>query len=319
MSYSVQFSQTGEADVLQKVDLAISEPGPGEVRLRHHAIGLNYVDVYHRQGLYPLPLPAIPGVEAAGIVEAVGPGVTALKPGDRVAYVGVVGAYSQTRLLPAWRAVRMPDDIEFDLAGSVLLRGVTAFMLLTKVYPVSAGMSVLVHAAAGGLGMVLTRWAKSLGAEVIGTVSSVEKAELAKRAGADHIIVGRDADYAAEVGKLTSGKGVHLALDGIGGATLAKTIACVRPFGMTASIGQIAGPVPVVPLSALRSNALSRPSAMAFTADETAYRPAVVAVFEKMKEGLFEAPSRAYALADAIQAHRDLESGLIAGSALLRP
>lgn len=319
MSYAIQFSQTGGADVLQKVDAVPGEPGPGEIRLFQHAVGLNYVDVYHRQGLYPLPLPAVPGVEGAGIVEAVGEGVTLLQPGDRVAYAGAVGAYAHTRLLPAWRAIKLPEGLDFDLAGSGLLRGLTAYMLLTKVYPVSTGMSVLVHAAAGGLGMVLTRWAKSLGAEVIGTVGSAEKAELAKQAGADRVIIGREVDLAAEVGKLTSGKGVHLAIDGIGGATLAKSIASVRPFGMTASIGQVAGPAPAVPLSALRSNAVSRPSVMAFTTDEVAYGPAVTEVFKKMAAGILDKPSRFYDLADAVQAHRDLEAGLITGSAVLRP
>lgn len=217
MSYAIQFAQTGEADVLQKVNVEPEDPGADQIRIRHSAIGLNFVDVYHRQGIYPLPLPAVPGVEGAGVVEAVGEGVTNVTVGDRIAYAGVVGAYAETRLLPAWRVVKLPDSLDFDLAGSTLLRGLTAFMLLHKVYPVSAGMVILVHAAAGGLGTILVRWAKSLGVEVIGTVSSLEKAQLARQAGADHVIVGRDVDLAVEVGKLTGGQGVHLAIDGIGG------------------------------------------------------------------------------------------------------
>ena len=318
MSYAIQFAQTGEADVLQKVNVELEDPGADQIRIRHSAIGLNFVDVYHRQGIYPLPLPAVPGVEGAGVVEAVGEYVTNVKVGDRVAYAGVVGAYAETRLLPAWRAVKLPDSLDFDLAGSTLLRGLTAFMLLHKVYPVSAGMVILVHAAAGGLGTILVRWAKSLGAEVIGTVSSLEKAQLARQAGADHVIVGRDVDLALEVEKLTGGQGVHLAIDGIGGATLAKTIASVRPFGMTANIGQVAGAPPAVPLSALRSNAFSRPSVMAFTANEAAYRPAVMAVLEKMEAGVLDTPSRTYELTDAVAGHRDLEAGMITGAAVFR-
>ncbi|MCJ8508434.1 quinone oxidoreductase [Rhizobium lemnae] len=318
MSYAIQFAQTGEADVLQKVSVDPKDPGADQIRIRHSAIGLNFVDVYHRQGIYPLPLPAVPGVEGAGVVEAVGERVTNVKVGDRVAYAGVVGAYAETRLLPAWRAVKLPDSLDFDLAGGTLLRGLTAFMLLHKVYPVSAGMVILVHAAAGGLGTILVRWAKSLGAEVIGTASSLEKAQLASQAGADHVIVGRDVDLAVEVGKSTDGQGVHLAIDGIGGATLAKTIASVRPFGMTANIGQVAGAPPAVPLSALRSNAFSRPSVMAFAASEAAYRPAVMSVFEKMEAGVLDMPSRTYELTDAVAAHRDLEAGVITGAAVFR-
>lgn len=318
MSYAIEFVQTGEADVLQKVNVEPEDPGTDQIRIRHYAVGLNFVDVYHRQGVYPLPLPAVPGVEGAGVVEAVGEGVTNVMVGDRVVYAGVVGAYAETRLLPAWRAVKLPDSLDSDLAGSTLLRGVTAFMLLHKVYPVSAGMVILIHAAAGGLGTILVRWAKSLGAEVVGTVSSSEKAQVARQAGADHVIVGRDVDLAVEVGKLTGGRGVHLAIDGIGGATLAKTIASVRPFGMTASIGQVAGAPPAVPLSALRSNAFSRPSVMAFAANEAAYRPAVMAVLEKMEAGMLDVPSRTYELMDAVAAHRDLEAGMITGAAVFR-
>lgn len=318
-SLSMQFSALGGPEVLLPVEGPCPLPGPGEVLIAQQAIGLNFVDVYHRSGLYPLPLPGIPGVEGAGVIEAVGEGVEHVAVGQRVAYAGAVGAYATHRLLPAWRAIPLPDALAFEQAGSNLLRGLTAHMLFSHVYPLRPGRRVLVHAAAGGLGSILVRLSKRLGAEVIATVGSAEKEALARGHGADHVIVGRDVDFAAEVAALTAGDGVHLAVDGIGGSTLARTIACVRPFGMTASIGQVAGAAPPVPLSALRSNALARPSVMAFTTNREAYGPAVEAVLSLMQEGLFEAPQQVYALSEAARAHADLEAGRITGSAWLRP
>lgn len=319
MPYQMQFSTIGAPTVLQRREVQLPEPGPGEVRICAAAVGLNFVDVYHRTGVYPLTLPAAPGVEGAGVIEAVGPDVTDLTAGQRIVYAGVVGAYADERILPAWRAVPLPDALPAEMAGSCLLRGMTAYMLLRKLYPVSAGMSVLVHAGAGGLGSVVTRWAKLLGAEVIATVSSEEKAEMARAHGADHVIVGRDVDLVRRVEELTDGKGVHLAIDGIGGSMLEKSMASVRPFGMTACVGQVGGVAPPVPLSALRSNALARPSVMAFSTDRQAYRPAVEAVLAVMQRGIFEGPSRRYALDQAAIAHADLEAGQIVGSALLVP
>ncbi|MCO5734588.1 quinone oxidoreductase [Rhizobium sp. SSA_523] len=319
MPYQIQFETPGAADVLHRVETALPEPGPGEVRIRQTAVGLNFVDVYHRSGLYPLPLPGVPGVEGAGIVEAVGEGVDQLTPGQAVAYAGAVGAYRDQRLLPAWRAVAIPPGLAPEVVGSSLLRGMTAHMLFSKVYPLGKGMTVLVHSGAGGLGSLLIRWAKDLGAKVITTVSSAEKAVLAERHGADHVIVGRDVDLAAAVLPLTDGQGVHMAVDGIGGDTLQKTMASVRPFGMTASIGQIAGPIPPVPMSAFRVNAVSRPSIVAFSANADDYRPAVEAAFDRMQRGLFSKPDRHYRLDDAADAHRDLEAGKIVGSAVLIP
>lgn len=319
MPYQMQFSTTGAPDVLQKREVQRPEPGPGEVRIRQEAVGLNFVDVYHRTGVYPLALPAVPGVEGAGVIEAVGPDVIDLRLGQRVAYAGVVGAYADQRILPAWRAVPLPDALAIETAGSCLLRGMTAYMLLQKLYPVSAGMSVLVHAGAGGLGSVVTRWAKLLGAEVIATVSSEEKAEISRSHGADHVIVGRNVDLVRRIEELTDGKGVHLAIDGIGGPMLEKSIACVRPFGMTACVGQVGGIAPPVPLSSLRSNAFARPSVMAFSTDREAYRPAVETVFSMMQRGILDGPSRRYALDQAAVAHADLEAGQLMGSALLVP
>ncbi|MBT9372686.1 quinone oxidoreductase [Rhizobium sp. CSW-27] len=317
--FSMQFSAIGGPEVLQPVEHSRPVPGPGEVLIAQQAIGLNFIDVYHRSGAYPLPLPGIPGVEGAGVVEAVGEGVETVAVGRRVAYAGAVGAYATHRLLPAWRAIPLPDALAFEDAGSNLLRGLTAHMLLSHVHPLRPGMRALVHAAAGGLGSILVRLAKRLGAEVIATVGHADKAAMARAHGADHVIIGRDIDLAAEVAALTAGEGVHLAIDGIGGSTLARTIACVRPFGMTASIGQVAGVAPPVPLAALRSNALSRPSVMAFSANREAYGPAVEAVLALMQQGLFDRPQQVYALADAASAHADLEAGRIVGSAWLRP
>lgn len=319
MPYQMQFSTIGAPTVLQRREVQLPEPGPGEVRIRQAAVGLNFVDVYHRTGVYPLTLPATPGVEGAGVVEAVGPDVADLRVGQRIAYAGVVGAYADQRILPAWRAVPLPEGLATETAGSCLLRGMTAYMLLQKLYLVSAGMTVLIHAGAGGLGSVVTRWAKLLGAEVIATVSTDEKAEMARAHGADHVIVGRDIDLVRRVEEMTGGKGVHLAIDGIGGPMLEKSIASVRPFGMTACVGQVGGVAPPVPLSALRSNALARPSVMAFATDREAYRPAVEAVLAVMQRGIIEGPSRRYALDQAAIAHADLEAGQIVGSALLVP
>ncbi len=319
MSYVMRFSKVGGPEVLERCGVEVAAPGPGEVRIRQQAVGLNFVDVYHRTGLYPLPLPASPGVEAAGVVEALGPGVEHLRIGQAVVYACAVGAYADQRVLPAWRTIALPESIDPEEAGGCLLRGLTAYMLLTKVYPVGAEMTVLVHAAAGGLGSVLVRWAKVLGATVIATVGSPEKKAVALGHGADHVLVGRDLDLAQDVAALTDGKGVHLAIDGIGGSTLLKSVASVRPFGMTASIGQIAGTPPPMPLSAFRSNGLSRPSVMAFGADPVDYAAGADAVFAMMQRGVFDRPNRRYALNDAASAHADLEAGRIVGSAIFIP
>lgn len=319
MSLVMQFAHPGLPDCLQPADRDVGLPGPGEVRIRQHAIGLNFIDVYHRTGLYPLPLPAVPGVEAAGVIEAIGEGVHDLAVGQRVVYACVPGAYAQSRLLPAWRAISLPDHISFERAGANLLRGLTAHMLLTRVYPVVPGTVMLVHAAAGGLGSIVTRWAKRLGATVIGTVSAEEKVEAVLGHGADHVIVGRDADYATQVAALTSGKGVHFAVDGIGGTTLGRTLACIRPFGLLASVGQASGPPPPVSVDQLRSIALARPSVMAYGSDPAVYRKAAADVLAVADETLFGTPGTRYALADAATAHADLEAGRIIGHAVLMP
>lgn len=323
MDIQVEITKPGAADVLAVTSCAERQPGPGEIRLRQHAIGVNFVDIYHRTGTYPLPsYPVVPGVEGAGIVEAIGEGVDTIKVGDRVAYAGLpLGAYASLRLLPAWRAIRLPDSVPFELAAGSMLRGLTCAMLTTRIYPVAAGDTILIHAAAGGLGQYLTRWAKHLGATVVGTVSSDAKAEIARKAGADHLIVGRDADYVTQVLALTDGKGVPFVVDGIGGEAFARNFQAVRPFGIVASVGQAAGPIPPLPVTALSPKAasLSRPSVIAYINDQAAYQNAAQTLLDMMARGVTAAIGGTYALKEVQQAHRDMETGRTAGSLILLP
>jgi NADPH2:quinone reductase len=315
--------EPGGIDRLELRPCPAKSPGVGEIRLRQEAIGVNFLDIYHRTGDHALPMPAVLGVEGAGVVEALGEGVGSLQPGDRVVYAGApVGAYASTRLLPAKRAIRLPDDIPARVAAAGMVKGLTVHMLVNRVYPVVAGTVVLVHAAAGGLGTVLTRWLKMLDAIVIGTTSSAEKAATARRNGVDHVIVGRDTDLAAEVGRLTDGKGVDYAIDGIGGTTLAKTLASVRKFGTVASIGQAGGPILPIPIEALgpaRALTLCRPSVMAYSAEPETYARAAADVLAMMKLGIAADIGGEYSLDDAAKAHAALESGQSVGSLVLVP
>ena len=319
MNIQLRITEPGGPEMLEVANAAPPVPGPGEIRLRQHAIGVSFIDIYHRRGLYPLPEPRVPGVEGAGIVEAVGPDVEALRIGDRVAYAGVPGGYASTRVLPAWRALRLPDDISFEIAATSMLRGLTAHMLLTVTYPVGPGTVLLVHAAAGGLGVVLTRWAKHLGATVIGTASTAEKAAFAAANGADSIIVGRTADLVQEIAGLTDGKGVDVVIDGIGGDMLRTSLKCVRPFGTVASIGWVAGPVPPIRIEDLGLAALAKPSVMAYSADRTRYAEASPAVIAALKTGIVSEIGGRYPLAEAAKAHADLEAGRATGSLVLLP
>lgn len=319
---AIRMIRPGGPEELAVVDWPAEPPGPGEIRLRHEAIGVNFIDVYHRTGLYPLPEPAIPGVEGAGIVEALGEGVTGLEIGRRVAYAGAPGAYTATRLLPAWRAVPLPDAIGARTAAASLLRGLTAHMLLTRTHPLRPGETVLVHAAAGGLGAILTRWVRHLGGTVIGTAGSDAKAEVARANGADSVIVGRQADVVGEVMRLTGGRGADFVVDGIGGAMLGKSFACARRFGTVASVGQAAGPIPPVPVEAigpLRSLTFARPSVMAYAAERETYPGAMRAVLAMIEAGIAAGDGPSYPLAEAARAQADLEAGRITGSAVLRP
>ncbi|PAQ08330.1 quinone oxidoreductase family protein [Mesorhizobium temperatum] len=322
MDIAVTLLATGGIDQLRVLECAPQSPGPQEIRIRHEAIGVNFLDIYHRKGIYPLPsYPAVLGAEGAGIVEAVGSEVTLLVSGDRVAYAGApVGAYSSTRLLPAKRAIKLPDGVGSHTAAASTLKGMTAYMLLNRTYPVKPGGIILIHAAAGGLGAILVRWAKHLGATVIGTVSSEEKATLARSHGADHIIVGRDADLVQHVLDLTDGRGVDVGYDGIGGAMLAKTIQCIRPFGTAVSFGQAAGPIPPVSLDQLRPNrTLAHPSIMAATGDQAFYTEAAAALIDAFHLKITAAIGEEFALNDAARAHIELEAGRTTGSLLLIP
>ena len=317
----VRVRTPGGVEQFEIADVELPPPADGEIRLRQTAIGVNYVDVYQRSGLYPMPPANIPGVEGVGVVAGVGPHVTSISVGDRVAYAGApVGAYASERNLPAWRAIQLPSALSDVQVASVFVKGITAHMLLHRVYPVGSGTTILAHSAAGGLGQLLTRWAVHLGATVIGTVGSEAKAGIARQAGARHVIVGRDADFAARVAELTNGRGVDVAYDGVGGATLAKTLACVRPFGVVASIGQSGGPIPpldVLDLGPRRSLMLARPSVMAYMNDTAAYAVAAEAVLTAIAGDVLRVTGKAYRLSEAGQAHAELESGRTSGALYL--
>jgi NADPH2:quinone reductase len=320
----VRIHAYGDASVLQVEPIELPPPAPGEVRVRHSAIGVNFVDIYHRTGLYLLPsLPATLGVEGAGMIEAVGAEVSAFVPGQRVAYAGApVGSYASARNLPAERLVALPDAISFEQAAGALLRGITAHMLFSHVRQVGAGDTVLVHAAAGGLGLVLVQWAKTLGARVIGTVGNRAKAELALAHGLDRAVLYREEDFVAAVKDFTGREGVHYAIDGIGGDTLRRTLEAVRPYGMVASIGQVAGDIGMIEpalLGPYRSIALSRPGVFRFMTDLQRYREGAEATLVRLEAGMKILIGKELPLAQAKEAHRLLEAGQTVGSVLLRP
>jgi NADPH2:quinone reductase len=317
----MQMERVGGPEVLRLADVAVPAPGPGQVRVRQTAIGVNFVDVYYRSGLYPLPsLPQALGVEAAGVVEALGEGVSGFAPGDPVVYGGLpIGSYAAVRNVAAERLLPLPETISPRIAAAALLRGLTAHMLLFRVFRLQAGQSLLIHAAAGGVGLLLTQWAKRLGALTIGTVGSEEKAALALAHGLDHAILYRQDDFVAATRALTGGQGADFAVDGIGGDTLAKTVSTLRPFGIVASIGQPAGPIPPIDVHSLRCVSLARPSILQGIADVTAYRAAAQDLFALLADGLKVEIGAEFPLAEAARAHTELESGRTRGSVLLIP
>jgi NADPH2:quinone reductase len=324
MTLTISMMAPGGVDVLRPTYVELSQPAGGEVRLRHTAIGVNFVDVYQRLGLYPVPgMPATLGVEGVGVIEAVGPDVKTFRPGERVAYAGLpIGAYAEARNIPASRLVRVPDEIDDRTAAAAMLRGITAHMLLYRVCQIRQGTAVLIHAAAGGLGLILTQWAKRLGAKVIGTVSSRNKADLALSHGLDHAILYREVDFVAEVRRLTDGAGVDVAYDGVGGDTLVRTLDATRLFGTVISIGQASGALPAIALGELgprRSLSLARPSVFAYADHQQSYETAARELFDELRRGLKIKVGAELPLSDVGDAQSRLEQGATVGSILLRP
>ena len=321
MPHAIRVHEAGAPEVLKWEEVDVGEPGPGQVRLRQEAAGLNFIDVYHRTGLYPQPLPFTPGVEGAGVVEAVGEGVADLKVGDRVAYGGPVGGYAEARLVPADRLVKLPDTISSEQAAAMMLQGMTAEMLLKRVYPVKSGETILVHAAAGGVGLILCQWAKALGATVIGTVSSDEKAELARANGCDHPIIYTRQDFVAEVERITGGAKVAVVYDGVGKDTFMKSLDCLARRGMMASFGNASGPVePFDALLLARKGSLflTRPTLYDYTFDAADLQQSARTLFDVVGSGKVRIEiGQRFALADAAEAHRALEGRRTSGSTVL--
>jgi NADPH2:quinone reductase len=325
MTHAIRIHETGGPEVLTWEEVEVGDPGPGEVRLQHAAVGLNFIDVYHRSGLYPLAaLPAVIGMEGAGRVEAVGEGVTDLKPGDRVAYAGIPpGAYAEARLIPAHRLVRLPDGISDQQAAGMMLQGMTVQYLIRRTYRVAKGDTVLFHAAAGGVGLIACQWLKSLGARVIGTVGSDEKAELAKAHGCDHPINYRSEDFVARVKEITDGEGVPVVYDSVGKDTFEGSLDCLRPLGMFVGFGNASGPVPPFNMGILAQKGslfLTRPTLMTYTAKREDLLSSANELFDVvLSDEIKIEVNQSYPLAEAAQAHRDLEARKTTGSTILQP
>ena len=323
MSKAIRMHETGGPEVLRWEEVTIGPPGPGEVHLRQSAVGLNFIDVYHRSGLYPLPkLPATPGMEGSGIVVAMGEGVEGFAPGDRVAYAGLPpGAYAEERLIPAHRLVLLPDAISDLQAAGMMLQGMTVQYLLRSTFHVKPGDTILFHAAAGGVGLIACQWAKALGATVIGTVGSPEKAELARKHGCDFPLLYQEEDWVSKVKEITDGEGVPVVYDSVGGETFMKSLDCLRPLGLLASFGQASGPVaPFDPalLAAKGSLFLTRPTLMTYTADRTDLLASATDLFAVVQSGDVSIEvNQTYPLSEAAQAHRDLEARKTTGSTVL--
>ncbi len=324
MSKAIRFSETGGPEVLTFQDVEVGNPDEGQVRLRQTAIGLNYIDTYHRGGLYPLPLPSGLGLEAAGIVEAVGPGVTHVKVGDRVAYAGgPPGAYAQSRVMPAAPLVKLPDGIADREAAAMMLQGMTAQFLLRRTYKVQAGETVLFHAAAGGVGLIACQWLKALGATVIGTVGTPEKAALAKAHGCDHTILYTEENFVERVRELTGGAGVPVVYDSVGKDTWEGSLDCLQPRGLMVSFGNASGAVPpfnIGQLAAKGSLYVTRPTLMSHIGKRDELEASARDLFDVVASGKVKIEvKQSYALADAAQAHRDLEGRKTTGSTILLP
>jgi NADPH2:quinone reductase len=325
MSKAIRVERPGGPEALQWADVPVGQPGPGEALVRHTAIGVNFIDVYHRRGFYPLPsLPAVIGLEAAGRVEAVGPGVTEVVVGDRVAYAGgPTGAYSEIRAIAAYRLVKLPDGIDDRRAAAMMLKGMTAEYLLRRTYAVKPGDAILVHAAAGGVGLIVCQWGKTLGATVIGAVGTKDKVELANTHGCDHVIVTGEEDVVARVREITGGEGVSVVYDSVGKDTFMRSLDCLRPRGLMVSFGQASGMVPPLDISILSAKGslfLTRPTLMTYTASREDLMASAAALFDAVLRGVVRIEVRqTYPLRDAARAHADLEARKTTGSTVLIP
>ena len=319
----VRIHRTGGPDVLSLESETLAAPAPGEVQLRQTAVGLNFIDVYHRTGLYPLTLPAVLGREAAGVVEAVGPEVTGLRPGMRVAYPMATDAYASARNIRADQVVPLPDGVEDRQAAAMMLKGLTAWYLLRRTFPVTRGTTVLVHAAAGGVGLIACQWAAALGATVLGTVGSRAKAELAETHGCKHPIVYTEEDFVARVRALTAGRGVDVVYDSVGKDTFPRSLDCLRPKGLVALFGQSSGPVPPFDLQVLSQKGslfVTRPTLAAYIAEKAELQAGAAELFEAVQGGQVRIEiGSTYPLRDIQQAHRDLEARKTTGSTILLP
>lgn len=324
MPFAIRIHQTGGPEVLQWEEVTVGDPGPGEVRMHHTAIGVNYVDTYHRSGLYPVPLPAIIGREAAGIVDAVGPGVTEFAPGDRVAYcTGSLAAYSEVRIAPVERLIKLPDGITDAQAASMMLKGLTVQYLFRRTYPLKAGDTILFQAAAGGVGLIACQWAKALGVTMIGTVGSDEKAELAKAHGCAHTIVYTRENFTERTRELTGGKGVPVAYDGVGKDTFLGSLDSLAKFGLLVIFGNASGPVANLNTGMLAQKGslyLTRPTLDTYAGTRAELLAMADDLFKLVLAGKIKVePSKIYALKDAAEAHRELESRRTTGSMILVP
>jgi NADPH2:quinone reductase len=323
MAKAIRIERTGGPEVLQLADVKVGPPGAGEARLRQTAVGVDYVDVYHRSGLYPLTLPTGIGVEAVGVVEEVGAGVDRVSVGDRVAYLASPGAYATERVVPAEKLVRLPDAISDATAAGAWLKGLTAAALLTRAYPVKAGETVLVHAAAGGVGSFMCQWLRAIGATVIGVVSTDEKAVTARLLGCNHVVVSPREDFVAKVKEVTAGRGVPVVYDGVGKATFEGSLDCLQPLGTMVSFGNASGPVPPVDVGLLGRKGslfLTRPSVFHYVARREDLERYAGLLLDLVGSGKVKVDvSRTWPLAQAAEAHRALESRGTTGSLVLVP
>lgn len=326
MAKAIRIYEQGPPEAMKWEDVEVGPPGAGEIRMRHEAIGLNYIDTYHRGGVYKVPLPSGIGSEAAGVVEALGPGVTGFKVGDRVNYASgtplqPVGSYAEVRNVPVSRVVKTPDGISSDQAAAMMLKGMTVQYLIRRAYKVKPGETVLFHAAAGGVGLIACQWLKALGATTIGTASSDQKCALAKAHGAAHGINYNKEDFVARVKEITGGKGVPVVYDGVGKDTFDRSLECLAPFGVMVTFGNASGPVPLVDLGKLKGTLfVTRPSLPPYTTPHELLVATANDLFDIVRQGKVKIDiNQRYALKDAVQAHRDLEARKTTGSTVLVP